>query len=74
MIIHMVLFKFEEPVTADFEETVEYHCEQIRQHCEGVILFPVFVIGTPKNTFCRLSVILAVVCPYQAGWFAVVCC
>ncbi|QPT41230.1 Stress responsive A/B Barrel Domain [Oligella ureolytica] len=39
MIIHMVLFKFEEPVTADFEETVEYHCEQIRQHCEGVILF-----------------------------------
>lgn len=39
MIIHMVLFKFEEPVTADFEATVEYHCEQIRQHCEGVILF-----------------------------------
>ncbi|CAM5194998.1 hypothetical protein OURE66S_02418 [Oligella ureolytica] len=39
MIIHMVLFKFEEPVSADFEETVEYHCEQIRQHCEGVILF-----------------------------------
>ncbi|HZJ97421.1 MAG: Dabb family protein [Alcaligenaceae bacterium] len=39
MIIHMVLFKFEEPVSVDFEETVEYHCEQIRQHCEGVILF-----------------------------------
>ena len=39
MIIHMVLFKFEEPVSADFEETVAYHCEQIRQHCEGVILF-----------------------------------
>ena len=39
MIIHMVLFKFEEPVPADFEETVEYHCGQIRQHCEGTILF-----------------------------------
>lgn len=39
MIIHMVLFKFDEPVSADFEETVAYHCEQIRQHCEGVILF-----------------------------------
>lgn len=39
MIIHMVLFKFEEPVPADFEEKVTYHCEQIRQHCEGVLLF-----------------------------------
>lgn len=39
MIIHMVLFKFDEPVSADFEEKVEFHCEQIRQHCEGVILF-----------------------------------
>ncbi len=39
MIIHMVLFKFEEPVSADFDETVAYHCEQIRQHCEGVVLF-----------------------------------
>lgn len=39
MIIHMVLFKFDAPVSADFEATVEHHCEQIRQHCDGVILF-----------------------------------
>lgn len=35
----MVLFKFEEDVPADFEATVEWHCEQIRTHCEGVLLF-----------------------------------
>ena len=39
MIIHMVLFKFDDTLPADFDATVAYHCEQIRQHCEGVILF-----------------------------------
>lgn len=41
MIIHMVLFRFEAPVPDDFEKTVAYHCEQIKQHCEGVILFDI---------------------------------
>lgn len=39
MIIHMVLFKFEDALPADFEEKVAYHCQQIRQHCQGLILF-----------------------------------
>jgi hypothetical protein len=41
MIIHMVLFKFENELPVDFEATVRHHCEQIRQHCEGVILFDI---------------------------------
>lgn len=39
MIIHMVLFKFEEALPADFEDKIQHHCEQIRQHCDGVLLF-----------------------------------